>query len=131
MADYERIMKALRNADAAGDTEGARRLAAMARAAQTEQAAPVSVDTAPTAPAQAQAPDVMPWDVPDARGVPGGTHSPQDQAVINSDAQFGKDGIVRSTNSVLSGANRGLAGVVDAPVHLTNWIADKVGLPEE
>lgn len=35
MADYETIMKALRNADAAGDTEAAKRLAKMAQQART------------------------------------------------------------------------------------------------
>lgn len=40
MADYDQIMKALRNAHAAGDTAAATRLAAMAKAAKTAQAQP-------------------------------------------------------------------------------------------
>lgn len=36
MADYDQIMRALRNAHAAGDTAGAKRLAEMARAARSE-----------------------------------------------------------------------------------------------
>lgn len=51
MADYETIMKALRNADAAGDTAAATRLAAMARAAR-QQTSPQQV-----APQQAQQPE--------------------------------------------------------------------------
>ena len=37
MATYDQIMTALRNADMAGDTEAAARLAQMARAAKAEQ----------------------------------------------------------------------------------------------
>lgn len=49
MADYEQIMTALRNADAAGDTEAATRLAQMAREAQqtsTPQEAPSNAASA-------------------------------------------------------------------------------------
>ena len=40
MADYEKIMQAVRNAHAAGDTEAATRLAQMAKAARAETSAP-------------------------------------------------------------------------------------------
>lgn len=37
----------------------------------------------------------------------------------------------RGPAAFLSGANRGLASVLDAPVKMTNWVLDKAGAPEE
>ena len=52
MADLAQIMKALRAADAAGDTEAATRLAAMAKAARETEAKPVETPSAtPSVPA--------------------------------------------------------------------------------
>lgn len=55
MADYDQIMKALRNAHAAGDTAAAKRLAAMAKAAKSAQPTPEPVTDTAAAP-QASAP---------------------------------------------------------------------------
>lgn len=56
MADYDQIMRALRNADAAGDTAAATRLAQMAKAARQTQAAPVAVQPAAQQPAEPNLP---------------------------------------------------------------------------
>lgn len=55
MADYDQIMKALRNAHAAGDTAAAKRLAAMAKAAQQAQQEPTPAAGTPTPPSAAPA----------------------------------------------------------------------------
>lgn len=109
MADYQTIMRALRNAHAAGDTAAAQRLAQMAKAAQ---AAP---------------PAVAPEDVRDERGVPGGVHTPETQTQTPASTEFGEPGIVRGTNAFLSGANRGLGSILDAPVHIANKVSSLVG----
>ena len=49
MADYDQIMKALRNAHAAGDTAAAKRLAAMAQAAKKPATAPQADPATPAA----------------------------------------------------------------------------------
>lgn len=49
MADYDQIMKALRNAHAAGDAAAAKRLAAMAKAAQEAATAPQADQATPAA----------------------------------------------------------------------------------
>lgn len=59
MADYETIMRALRNAHAAGDTAAAKRLAQMARSAQQGQQ-PQAAPTQDTAPAQTATQPVQP-----------------------------------------------------------------------
>lgn len=111
MADYQTIMRALRNADAAGDVAAARRLAAMAREAQS-QTAPV----------------IQPEDVRDpVTGIPGGVSEPPARDKAAEVEQFGQPGVARGTSAFLSGANRGLAGVLDSPVHIANKAASALG----
>lgn len=94
MADYEQIMKALRNAHAAGDTAAAQRLAAMAKAAKAPKQ--------PSADALARAADA------DAKAL-AMMREPEKPGMVEDVAK-----------SMASGVARGAAGLIDLPAQLVS-----------
>jgi len=123
MADYDQIMKALRNAHAAGDAVSAKRLAAMARAAQQPpSAAPVASQAVP---AMGMPANPVPQENGPGVGGPTAMRELTDQGILprrfvagDASGQGGTGSDV--AKSFGSGLLRGGAALVDLPGQAMN-----------
>ena len=106
MATYEQIMTALRNADAAGDTEAASRLAAMAREAKAGNGSAERIAAAKAGTLQMQ---------------PGSAERAASADAIAADQMKPKPSVIGDVlKSGAAGLARGVAGIADMPRTVVN-----------
>jgi hypothetical protein len=115
MADLDKIMTALRNAHAAGDTAAAKRLAAMAKAAQAAPAeSPAMIEGRSKLSAMTRNPEVQPQPRSVGQALYDNLIGDPNDGVDSAGERFGRtvNDVAKATGA---GVARGVAGIADLP----------------